>query len=321
MSQRDWFEKDYYKTLGVTKSATKDEIKKAYRKLAQKYHPDANKGDATAEERFKEVSEAHSILSNDEKRKEYDEMRRLFESGGHRIYGGAPGGGGNVRVNIGDLFGDGVGDGGFNIGDLFGGSGGGFGFGRRAQPGADLETEVHLSFEDAVNGTTVSLPNGGKVRIPAAVADGARIKVTGRGDPGSNGGPPGDLYVRVRVEPHPVFTLGPDASLNVRLPLTFAEAALGAKVQVPTLGEPVKVKIPAGTPNGKTFRVRGAGAAKRGGGRGDLHAKVEVQVPAKLSKKEKEALEAFAALHDESPRAFMDAFIEEARSHAEAEAS
>jgi molecular chaperone DnaJ len=321
MSQRDWFEKDYYKTLGVSKSATKDEIKKAYRKLAQKYHPDANKGDAAAEERFKEVSEAHSILSNEDKRKEYDEMRRLFESGGHRIYGGVPGGGGNVRVNIGDLFGDGVGDGGFNIGDLFGGGGGGFGFGRRAQPGADLETEVHLSFEDAVNGTTVSLPNGGKVRIPPAVADGARIKVSGRGDPGSNGGPPGDLYVRVRVEPHPIFTLGPDASLNVRLPLTFVEATLGAKVQVPTLGEPVKVKIPAGTPNGKTFRVRGAGAVKRDGGRGDLHAKVEVQVPAKLSKKEKDALEAFASLHDESPRAFMDAFVEEARSHAGAEAS
>ena len=320
MSQRDWIEKDYYKTLGVSKSASKEEIKKAYRKLAQKHHPDANKGDASAEERFKEVSEAHAILSNDEKRREYDEMRRLFESGGHRIYGGAPGGGGNVRVNIGDLFGDGVGEG-FNIGDLFGGGGGGFGFGRRPQAGSDLETEVQLSFEDAVHGTTVSLPSGGKVRIPAAVADGARIKVAGRGEAGIHGGPPGDLYVRVRVEAHPIFSLGPDASLRVRLPLTFTEAALGAKVQVPTLDAPVTVKIPAGTPNGKTFRVRGAGATKRGGGRGDLHAKVEVQVPGKLSKKEKQILEEFADVHKESPRAFMDEYLQEEKSHAEAEAS
>ena len=320
MSQRDWMEKDYYKTLGVSQSASKDEIKKAYRKLAQKYHPDANKGDSTAEEHFKEVSEAHAILSNDAKRKEYDEMRALLRSGGHRIYGGVPGGGGNVRVNIGDLFGDGAGGEGFNIGDLFGG-GGGFGFGRRPEKGTDLETEVLLSFEDAVNGATVTLPQGTKVRIPPAVADGARIKVGGRGEAGMNGGPPGDLYVRVSVEPHPIFSMGPDGSLNVRLPLTFTEAALGAKVKVPTLEDPVTLRIPAGTPNGKTFRVKGAGASRRKGGRGDLFAKVEVQVPKKLSKKEKELLEEFAALHDETPRAFMDAFIEEAKAHAEAEAS
>jgi molecular chaperone DnaJ len=313
-------EKDYYKTLGVSQTASKDEIKKAYRKLAQKYHPDANKGDATAEERFKEVSEAYAVLSNEEKRREYDEMRALVRSGGHRIYGGVPGGGGNVRINIGDLFGDGVGEEGFNIGDLFGG-GGGFGFSRRPQQGTDLETEVTLPFEDAVNGTTVTLPQGTKVRIPPAVADGARIKVAGRGESGANGGPPGDLYVRVRVEPHPIFSMGPDASLNVRLPLTFPEAALGAKVKVPTLEAPVTLKIPAGTPNGKTFRVKGAGASKRKGGRGDLYAKVEVQVPKKLSKKEKELLEEFAAIHEENPRAFMEAYMQEAKAHAEAGAS
>jgi molecular chaperone DnaJ len=321
MAQRDWMEKDYYKTLGVSESASKDDIKKAYRKLAQKYHPDANKGDKTAEARFKEVSEAHSILSHDDKRKEYDEMRSLLKAGGHRIYGGRPGGaGGNVRVNIGDFFGGGGAE--DLLGDLFGGAGGGgFGFGRRAQQGADLETEVTLPFEEAVKGTTVTLPQGTKVRIPPAVANGARIKVGARGQAGSNGGPPGDMYVRVKVEPHPVFSMGPGGALTVKLPLSFTEAALGAKVQVPTLGPPVTVKIPAGTPNGKTLRVRGAGANKRGGGSGDLLVKVEVQVPAKLSRKEKDLLEQFAAVHKDSPRDGFDEYLETSKPGPQAEAS
>jgi molecular chaperone DnaJ len=319
VAQRDWIEKDYYKVLGVSESATKDEIKKAYRKLAQKYHPDANEGDEKAEERFKEISEAHAILFNEAKRKEYDEMRSLLKAGGHRVYGGAPGGGGNVRINIGDLFGGGGATEDL-FGDLFGG-GGGFGFGRRAQKGADVETEVTLPFEQAVEGTTVTLSQGTKVRIPPAVADGARIKVGGRGQAGSNGGPAGDMFVRVRVEPHPVFSMGPNGTLTVRLPLTFPEAALGAKVAVPTMGDPVTVKIPAGTPNGKTLRVRGAGAPKRKGGKGDLLVKVEVAVPAKLSRKEKELLEEFAKMHDENPRDLLEPYLSPEKDGSQAEAS
>lgn len=307
MSQRDWFEKDYYKVLGVSDDASKEDIKKAYRKLAQKHHPDANKGDAKAEERFKEVSEAHAILSNDEKRREYDEMRSFVRAGGQRFYGGRPGAGqGNVRVNLGDLFGGGGGAGDGLFDDLFGG----MGFGRNVpRKGQDTETQVSLSFEEAVEGTTVTLPQGAKVRIPAAVGDGARIKVAGRGGPGADGGPPGDLYVRVGVEPHPVFSLGKDGSLSVKLPITFAEAALGAKIQVPTLEAPVTVKIPPGTPNGKVMRVRGRGAPKRSGGRGDLLVRVEVQVPSKLSKQESELLERFAEVHRESPRAALEDLI------------
>ena len=307
MSQRDWFQKDYYATLGVTKEASKDEIKKAYRKLAQKYHPDANKDDATAETRFKEISEAHSILSNDEKRKEYDQMRQFVDAGGERFYGFGPNrGGGNVRVNIGDLFGDGADAGLFE--DLLGG----FGFRQRGpRPGPDLETEVRLDFEDAVNGTTVSL-NGSKVKIPSGVGDGARIRVPGRGGEGQDGGPRGDLYVRVRVAPHDIFSMGKDGALHVTVPVTFTEAALGAKVEVPTMDGSVTVKIPSGTQSGKTLRVKGRGIPRARGGQGDLLVKVEVQVPQKLSRKEKELLEAFEEAHKGSPREHLEAFAKAA---------
>ena len=302
MAQRDWAEKDYYKILGVSKTASKDEIKKAYRKLAQKHHPDANKGDSSAEARFKEISEAHAILSNDEKRAEYDQIRQFMDSGGRRFYN-APGGGGNVRVNIGDLFGGGGGADIFE--DLLGGSG--FGFRPRGpQRGEDLETEISLSFEDAVNGVTVSLPQGGKAKIPPGVGDGARIKVAGRGAPGPNGGPKGDLFVRVRVEAHPVFGRGKNGDLIVDLPVTFTEAVLGARIEVPTLDGSVTVKIPAGTPNGKTLRVRGRGGPKPGGGHGDLLVKVQVHVPQKLTRQEKELLEKFADVHKASPREALE---------------
>ena len=306
MSQRDWFEKDYYKILGVSKDASKDEIKKAYRKLAQKFHPDANKDDATAEARFKEVSEAHSILSNDDKRKEYDEMRRLVDAGGQRFYGFGPNrGAGNVRVNIGDLFGD---DDGALFEDLLGG----FGFGARGpRKGQDLEAEAQLSFEDAVNGTTVSV-NGTKVKIPPGIGNGGRVRVSGRGGPGADGGPGGDLYVRVAVAPHPIFTGGKDGNLHVTVPVTFVEAALGSKIEVPTLEGPVTVKIPAGTPNGKTLRVKGRGGPRPVGGTGDLLVKIEVQVPQKLSRQEKELLEKFQAAHKGSPREHLDAYLKNA---------
>src|SRR5688500_8916186 len=200
MSQRDWFEKDYYAVLGISKDASPDEIKKAYRKLAQKYHPDANSDDANAEARFKEITEAHSILSNDEKRAEYDQMRSFVDAGGQRFYGFGPNqGGGNVRVNIGDLFGSGVDGASFE--DLLGG----FGFGRRGPAkGQDMESEVHLSFDDAISGAMVAV-GGTKVKIPAGIGDGGRIRIPGKGGPGQSGAPAGDLYVRVRVDPHPIF--------------------------------------------------------------------------------------------------------------------
>ncbi|MGH2756033.1 MAG: DnaJ C-terminal domain-containing protein [Actinomycetota bacterium] len=311
MAQQDWMEKDFYKVLGVSKDATKDEIKKAYRKLAQKHHPDANKSDAGAEARFKEISEAHSILADDAKRREYDQIRAFVESGGRRSYGFGPGHGGeNFRVNVGDL------------GDLFGGAEGEgifenlFGFGRHGpRKGSDVETETNLPFEEAVSGTMVTLNDGTKVRIPAGVANGARIRVPGKGRAGSDGGPAGDLYVRVTVEPHPIFEMGKSGDLTVHVPVTFTEAALGAKVQVPTLDRPVTVKIPPGTPNGKLLRVKGRGAARRGGGDGDLLVKVEVEVPRRLSRKEKDALERFAEIHDASPRTHLGKYM---RTQAEA---
>jgi len=311
MSQRDWMDKDFYKILGVDKEAPKDAIKRAYRKLAQKYHPDANKGDKGAEQRFKEISEAHSVLSNDDKRREYDQMRAFVDAGGQRFYGfdpRSPGGGqGNVRINVEDLQ------------DLFGGNAGGgsvfedlFGFrsrGRQRQ-GRDIETEVTLDFEDAVNGATVTLPgNSTKVRIPTGIGDGARIRVAGKGEPAPADGVPGDLFVRVHVRPHDVFELGDNGDLILELPLTIAEASLGAKIQVPTLDSPVTVKVPAGTNTGKTLRVRGQGATRQGGGTGDLLVKVNVVIPKKLSRREKELLEEFKEIHSDSPRKHLEAFL------------
>lgn len=307
MSQRDYFEKDYYKVLGVSKSASKDEIKKAYRKLAQRYHPDANKGDSAAEARFKEISEAHAVLTNDEKRAEYDQMRSFAEAGGGGFFGFRPGGR-NVRVNVGD-----IGD----LGDLFGDVSGSpfedlFGFGRRPARGRDVESEAVLSFEDAVRGTTVEVA-GAKVRIPPGVRDGTRIKVPGRGGSAPQGGGRGDLYVRVSVRPHPVFAQGSNGDLIVRVPVTISEAALGATITVPTLDGEVTVKVPAGSKHGRTLRVRGKGGPGPRGGRGDLLAKIEVEVPQKLSKKERDLLEQFASIHKGSPRAHFDEVMKDHR--------
>lgn len=303
MSQRDWADKDFYKVLGVGKSATKDEIKRAYRKLAQKHHPDANKGDAAAETRFKEISEAHSILSNEKKRAEYDQMRKLIEAGGDRFYGFTPGSGSNVRVNIGDLFGNGSGGSAFE--DLLGG----VGFRPRApQRGADLESEVTLSFDEAISGATMTLDTGAKVRVPPGVRDGARIRVPGKGQ-AVRGGQPGDLYVRVMVKPHPVFSSAGNGDISVTVPVTYPEAALGTRIEVPTLDGSVTVKVPPGTTSDKTLRVRGRGAPRPKGGQGDLLVKIEVEVPKKLNKREKEALEKFAEVHQASPRAHLEEYI------------
>lgn len=352
---RAWFEKDFYKVLGVGENASADEIKRAYKKLARQYHPDKNPGNKDAEEKMKDVSEAQAVLSDPKKREEYDQVRRMSRSG----Y--APGGGRQQNVR----FEEGIP---FDLGDLFGGifGGGGRRGGARApQRGADLETSVRISFEDAARGVTVPVrvtrdapcvPCGGsgdrsgwahpcptcggtgavsesqgmfsfaracstcggsgrqiqnpcpvchgagiehktenvKVKIPAGIRDGARIRVRNRGGAVA-GGQTGDLYVVVGVDKHSIFGRT-ESDLTVDVPMSFSEAVLGTKVSVPTLEEPVTVKIPAGTESGKVFRVRGRGIPKPKGGRGDLLATVRVQVPKKISKEERALIEKLAEL-------------------------
>lgn len=382
--QREWFEKDYYATLGVAKDASEKEIARAYRKLAKQYHPDANPGNKEAEERFKDVSAAYDVLGDANRRKEYDEVRRLAASGVGFGGGYGPGGPGGfsyadfgdasgIRFETGDM--GGLGD---LLGNLFGGRrrgarGAGAPGAGGPRRGGDLEAEVHLSFEDAVRGATIGVQltgaapcsvcggsgaapgtvpqvcaqcggagtvavdqgpfsfsqvcprcagsgrivetpcprcgGGGaetrtrevKVRIPVGVADGQRVRVKGKGTPGRNGGPPGDLFVNVHVAPHPLFGRRGD-HLTLRVPVTFAEAALGAEVRVPTLLNPVTVRIPPGTPTGKVLRVRGRGMPKPDGGAGDLLVTVEVVVPQTLSDEQRQALEALAAATMANPR-------------------
>jgi molecular chaperone DnaJ len=387
VSARDYVEKDYYAALGVSKDAAAADIKKSYRKLARKYHPDANNGDAKAEEKFKAVSEAYDVLSDPAKRKEYDEARSLFGVGGFRAPRGAgtpggAGGPGGTTFDLGDLFGGGgASAGGGGLGDILGGIFGGGG--RRTNPmvprrGADVEAEVTLSFTDATEGVTVPLSISGphvcptcagsgakpgtatrvcpvcsgtgmssrnqggfafaepcrecrgrgllvddpcatchgtgqaitartlRARIPAGVADGQRIRLKGKGEAGERGGPAGDLIVLVHVAPHDMFGRKRD-NLTLALPVTFAEAALGATVKVPTLDGPaVSVKIPAGTTNGRVLRVRGKGVTRRDGTRGDLLVTVEVVVPTELSDEGRDALKAYAATQSDNPRAHLE---------------
>jgi molecular chaperone DnaJ len=353
-----------YEVLGVPKTASDDEIKKAYRKLAREHHPDRNPGDDAAEEQFKEVQSAYDVLSDAEKRREYD---TYGSTGGRGFPGGGPDTGG-VRFeefNLGDL------------GDLLGGM---FGGGARRQGarapvrGDDLETRVRISFEDALEGVQVRVPveaetvcsvchgtgaepgtspivcpecggrgvvsdsqglfafsqpcprchgNGAivekpckrcrgsgrerttkrySVKVPPGARSGTRIRLKGKGEAGRNGGPAGDLFVVVEVEPSPLFERrGVDLVLDV--PVTYAEAALGASVQIPTPEGPVSLKVPAGTESGKLLRVKGRGAPHiKGNGRGDLLARVKVTVPKKLTKAEKEALEGYQRVSRESPR-------------------
>ena len=369
MSTKDWLEKDYYKILGVSSDAKPDEIKRAFRKLAREFHPDQNADNASAEARFKEISEANAVLSDPAKRKEYDEARSLFGSG-FRFPRPGSGGGGGSGPSMEDLFRGGGPD--ANLGDLFGGLFGGGGT-RRAptrgpRRGADIEGEVTIDFADALAGSTVSMQTvsdaacdachgtgaragtvpkvcrtcqgsgmqtstssgmfsvaepcrdcrgrglviddpcpvcGGtgrghsartmQVRIPAGVTDGQRIRIKAKGGAGENSGAAGDLYVTVHVRPHPVFGRKGD-QLTLTVPVTFAEAALGAEIEVPALqGNRVRLRIPAGTPNGRTFRVRGRGVVAASG-TGDLLVTVDVQVPGGLSAEAAEALRHFASL-------------------------
>jgi molecular chaperone DnaJ len=284
MASQDWLEKDFYKILGVAKDAPEAEIKKVYRKLARQYHPDSNPGDAKAEAKLKEISEAFSVLSDAEQRKEYDAVRAM--GGGARFTAGGPGGAGGFEDVFSNLFGGGRG--------FPGGFGGGFDFG--PQPGVDLTARTSIDFIDSIKGATIKLSLQGmeplNVKIPAGVQDGQKIKLRGKGRPSPNGGPSGDLIVTVRVKPHPVFTRD-GANLRVTVPVTFTEAALGATISVPTLGgDPVKLKINPGCPNGRVLRIQGRGV-DAGNTRGDLLATVEIAVPSHLSEKAKKALQDF----------------------------
>lgn len=376
MSTKDWLEKDYYKILGVSKDAKPEDIKKAFRKLARANHPDQHPGDKAAETRFKEVSEANSVLSDATKRKEYDDARSMF-GGGFRFPGGGQPGRPGQGVNFEDLLRN-AGDGG--LGDLFGGlfqQPQGRRSGRGPRRGSDIEGEVTIPFADAAVGVTVGVQmvsedaceacrgtgakagtvpkvcptcqgsgmqasqSGGfafsepcrecrgrglvietpcpvcsgsgrgqstktmQVRIPAGVADGSKIRVKGKGGAGENSGAAGDLYVLVHVTPHPIFGRSGDA-LTVTVPITYSEAALGAEVDVPTLdGSSVRLRVPAGTPNGRTFRVKGRGVGKAGEA-GDMLVSVDVQVPAQLSEAAKAALAEYQRLAAEpNPRAHL----------------
>jgi molecular chaperone DnaJ len=347
---------DLYSVLGVSREATADEIKRAYRKLARKYHPDRNQGDKESEERFKEVQEAYDTLSDPEKRKQYD-AGGMFSGFGPRGFSG-----GGFTSDLGDIF-----------STFFGRRGG-----ARQAPvqGRDLETEVRLSFEQAMEGVEVAVtvpkqatcptcrgsgakpgtsptvcprcggrgidtesqgffsisqpcPRCGgrgeviespcetcagsgltmqrkryRVRVPAGIRDGSRIRVAGKGEDGPRGGPPGDLYVTTRVSPSPVFKQRADGNLEVTVPITIAEAIQGATVEVPTLSGTKRIRVPAGTQHGTVQRLRGEGPPKPGGrGRGDILYRLEIEVPRDLTREQKEALGDFArAMNDHDPR-------------------
>jgi molecular chaperone DnaJ len=294
MASQDWIEKDFYKILGVSKDVSDADLKKAYRKLAKDNHPDLHPGDAAAEARFKDISEAFDVLSDAEQRREYDAIRAM--GGGARFQAGGQGAG------FEDVFSNLFGGGGFQGGG-FPGFGGFGGFG--PQRGQDLSTTASINFIDSVNGTTVKLnlrSESVSVKVPAGIQDGQKLKVKGKGQPSPNGGPAGDLVVTIKVKPHAVFTRDGD-NIRVSVPVTFSEATLGATIEVPVLGgEPVKLKVAPGTPNGRTLRVKGKGV-QFGSRQGDLLATVEVMVPGHLPAKAKKLLEQFdAELPDENPR-------------------
>ncbi|MEV4623355.1 molecular chaperone DnaJ [Asanoa sp. NPDC049573] len=389
MGSKDWLEKDFYAVLGVPKSASADEIKRSYRKLARELHPDHNPGNAEAEDRFKAVSEAYDVLSDTGRRKEYDEMRSLFGAGAFRrgartggpttggfdpsdLFGGFGGAGGGTTTGRDGRFG------GAGFSDLFGSIFSGGGRSTTTAPrgparGRDVETEVTLDFGDAVRGVTLPLTlrapgvcdtchgSGAKpgtqprtcpqcqgsglitrnqgsfsfsepcrecqgvgtiveekcpecrgtggvtktrtlnVRFPAGVSDGQRIRLAGRGEPGDRGGPPGDLYVLVRVRADNMFGRSGN-DLTITAPITYPEAVFGTDLRVPTMDGYVTLRVPPGTPNGRVLRARGKGVAKRDGQAGDLLVTIDVAIPTALTDEAREALEKFAVLSPDAGR-------------------
>jgi DnaJ-class molecular chaperone len=311
---------DYYHVLGVQRGATAKEIKQAYRRLARKYHPDVNPGDQAAEQKFKDISEAYSVLENPDNRSKYDQF-------GHQAFGNHSSGfdpfafnrgrGDFATGNLRDLFGNQGGGGGFSEGfgsifeDIFGGASQ-----RSRRPEAssrDLEQTVEITFEDAVRGTTLQLriprSNGDtdrlQVKIPAGVNTGSKIRVAGKGKSGRYGGPAGDLYITTQVRPHAYFTRdGNDILCN--LPVTLGEVILGAKIDVPTIDGAISKTVPAGTQNGRTFRFRGKGVPSlKGGQPGDQNVKVQVVLPPNIDELSRELLMEFDHRNPLQPRAHM----------------
>ena len=360
--------RDYYEVLGVSKTASEDELKKAYRKVAMQHHPDRNPGDKAAEEKFKEASEAFGVLRDKEKRARYDQFGHAAEGLGEGFSGfGNFSGGGGFNDIFGDIF-----------GEFFGSSGGG---GNRGERGADLQYNLEISFEESAFGGSkeIDVPRmetcdtcgglgarserdieicqacggsgqqriqqgffsvattcsrcggrgktirqacnkcGGRTRIPktkrlrinipAGVNTGSRIKLTGEGEHGSMGGPPGDLYVALHVQPHPVFERE-GSDLFCEVPVSFAQTALGTELEVPTLDGKARLKIPAGSQTHKIFRMRNQGIAQlRGGGRGDLHIRIVVETPTNLTSRQQELLEEFDSLSSDEHNPLRDKFF------------
>jgi curved DNA-binding protein len=305
---------DYYKALGVSKSASAEEIRKAYKKLSKKYHPDANK-EKDAPERFKQVQEAYDVLQDPQKRKQYDQFGQVFPGGAGPqgqpfpwAGGGQPGAG---PIDLGDLFGGGQ----IDLEQIFGGTFGGGAGGRRqtrrgSRRGEDAEVEVEIPFQIAVDGGShdLHLDRGGKperltVKIPPGVDTGSVVRLADQGQPGGNGGPAGNLLVRIRVAPHPYFRRD-GSNLLVDLPVTVTEAALGAKVEVPTLSDGlVVVTIPPGTSSGAKLRLRGKGVLDRTTKeRGDQFAVVKIVVPRKPGERAVEILQELARVEPLAPR-------------------
>jgi curved DNA-binding protein len=336
--------KDYYDVLGTSKTATEDDIRKAYRTLARKYHPDVNPGDKSAEEKFKEINEAYEVLSDADKRKRYDQLGPNWKAGSDFT---PPPGWQNANQNanvdfggFGDGFGAGRGSGGFSdfFESLFGGRRGaraGAGFRMR---GDDIDAEITLSLEEAHRGGTRSIslqvnepcpecggsgskdgkscPNcrgSGVIRrqrsfdvtIPPGVRDGSVIRLAGQGEPGANGASSGDLFLHVRIEPHRLFDIVGEDDIQVEVPISPWEAALGATITVPTLDGQVEMKIPAGTQAGKTLRLRGQGLNKREGRRGDEYVRLKIVIPPKLTAKERQLFQKLAEESHFDPRDLM----------------
>tara|TARA_B100000686_G_C16768888_1_gene963702 strand:- start:1578 stop:2486 length:909 start_codon:yes stop_codon:yes gene_type:complete len=293
--KREWLEKDYYATLGVSPDASDKEIQSTYRNLARELHPDKNPDDQKAEDRFKEISAAYDVVGNPETRSQYDEIRRM----GPSAMGGFSGQGADFG-NLNDL-----------LNGMFGGGGNPFGSAGHnlPKPGSHQQAQLRLSFDEAIHGVTTSVTTKGadgasrsvKIRIPAGVDDGKRIRVKGKGGKGINGGPSGDLIVIIRVSPHGIFGRE-EKNLILTLPVTFPEAALGADIQVPTYGgDSVTLRLPQGTESGRTFRVKGKGI-DIGGITGDLLVTVEVAIPSDLTEEQTQSLQAYAQTNSHNPR-------------------